>query len=78
MSNCLFKLHVIQISPQRVLLFVIQSYSICPTQHTAHEQFKRKPTSLTINFTMPVHKPACTNDGYFLARVFLIVWHYKK
>lgn len=47
-------------------------YSICPIQHTAHEKFKRKPTSLMINFTIPVNEPVCSNggEGIFLRGYF--------
>lgn len=48
------------------LLFIV--ISISPIQHTAHEKFKRKPTSLMINFKIPINKPVCSNDdeGIFL------------
>lgn len=56
------------------LLFIV--ISISPIQHTAHEKFKRKPTSLMVNFKIPINKPVCSNDdegiflwGYFFYRI---------
>lgn len=47
------------------LLFIV--ISISPIQHIAHEKFKRKPTSLMINFKIPINKPV---HAAMMMRVF--------
>lgn len=47
------------------LLFIV--ISISPIQHTAHEKFKRKPTSLMVNFKIPINKPV---HAAMMMRVF--------
>lgn len=47
------------------LLFIV--ISISPIQHTAQEKFKRKPTSLMINFKIPINKPV---HAAMMTRVF--------